>query len=65
MRQLAVITGALEDILCMSRNFGHADMGVLENWTAELVSEIAERKEAVNDAIEELEDTAEPLLALV
>ena len=65
MRQLAVITGALEDMLHMSRHLGHAGMRVLENWTAELVSEMAKQKEAVNDAFEELGDRTKPLLTLV
>ena len=38
-------------------------MGVLENWTEELVSEMEEQKEAVKDTIEG--DITEPLLALV
>ena len=62
MKRLAVITSALEDIIRISGNLQHGDMGTLEAWTAELVEEMTNQKEAVADTIEDLGDRTEPLL---
>ena len=46
MRQLAVITSALEDLIRISENLHHGEMGTLESWTNELVVEMANQKDA-------------------
>ena len=61
-RQLAVVTGALEELLFMCRNFGCANQTVLDGCLDDLVRELEDQKDAVSEAIEELGDRTENLL---
>ena len=61
LKQLAVVTGALEELLCTCGNLGNADKDILDALIDDLVKELEEQREA----IEELGERTEPLLAQV
>ena len=56
LRQLAVVTGELEELLCMCGNLGSADKEILDNWIDDLARELGKQGEAVSEAIEELRE---------
>ena len=42
LKQSAVVTGALEELLCMCRNLGSADKEILDAWIDDLARELEE-----------------------
>ena len=62
LQQLAVVTGALEELVFMCGNLRCTESSLLEEWLDELLREIDDQKDVVNNAIEELSDRSEELL---